>query len=193
MRLHTLIAACTMLAASLFTTAQAAPITYTVTGNLSGELDFTPISNAAFTWTITSDTSLLKTLGQGGHGRPALTESLTIAGFGTLTPVDQIFAEAAPLFHSFVFTDNSEEAGIGFNAPQLGSYDGLTSIGPLPVSLSGTSLLTTAQGTIFFESVSDMLFEATTAPAVPEPISITLVCAGLAGIGFLSRRRRALA
>lgn len=194
MRFHTFMATLALVVASLFSAAQAAPITYTLSGTISGSFDLQPFSNAAFTWTITGDTTQKQMLATGFSGVPAQTSLLDIAGVGSsLAPAEQIFAvPGAPAFSTFAFADTDEVDGIGFAAPELGSYDGVSSLSPIAVTLNGTSLFTTTQGTVFFETGSDMTFQAvaTPEPSVPEPITLPLFAGGLAGFGVLRRRKQ---
>lgn len=195
MRLQGFIAALALMAVGLFSAAQAKPITYTLTGNLTGDIDFRPLTNAAFTWTITGDTTQLQKTQSGFFGVPAQVDSLVIAGVGLATPVDQLFAiSGAPNFDTFAFGDTTGGgSGVGFAAPQLATYDGISSIGPIAVDSTGTFLIGTDKGTIFFVSGSNLIFQAVTAPnvpGVPEPLTLTLFGAG---IGVMRRRRKALA
>lgn len=199
MRVHSyLIVAFAFLTASVLSVAQAAPITYTLTGSMSGDADFTPFNNTAFTWTITGDTTQKQVLPSGFSGVPALTSVLDLTGVGTFTPLDPLFAvTGAPTFATFAFERFDGMGGIGFTAPELGSYDGISSIGPIAVNFGGTFLVPTAQGpTLFIVSGANLMFQAVTVPDVPdvpEPITLTLFGAGMAGIGAMRRRRKALA
>lgn len=197
MRFQTLIAALALMAASCISAAQAAPITYTLSGTLSGSLDLVSFTDKAFTWTVTGDTKQKKMLGSGQTAVPALTSLLDIADVGSsLTPVDKFLASpGAPLFATFAFADVDGLDGVGFFAPELGNYDGVSSISPIAVNFTGTFLLPTNHGIVLFETGSDMMFQAVTVPDanVPEPITLTLFGAGLAGIGAMRRRRKAIA
>lgn len=191
MRFQTFIAALALMAASCFSTAQAAPITYTLSGTLSGSLDLVSFTDKAFTWTVTGDTKQRQMLRSGETAVPALTSLLDIADVGSsLTPVDKFLASpGAPFFATFAFADVNGLDGVGFFAPELANYDGVSSIGPIAVNFNGTFLLPTNHGIVLFETGSDMMFQAVPDADAPEPITLALFGAGLAGIGALRRRK----
>lgn len=189
MRFQAFIAALTLTVASLFAPAQAAPITYDLIGSMSGQLDSTTFTNRVFVWEITGDTNQKETIA-GFTAVPAKTVAFEIGGVGVLTPSNPLFAvTGAPVSPTFAFATADLLSGIGFDAPQLASYDGLSTFGPVSVNLSGTFPLTTLEGTLVITSLSGTMFDAT---VVPEPITLTLFGAGMASIGVVRRRRKAL-
>lgn len=199
MRVHSyLITAFAFLTACVLSAVHAAPITYTLTGTMSGDfsINLASFTDKAFTWTITGDTTQRQTLASGLSAVRAQTSSLDIADVGSsIMPDDQLFAVAgAPHFSTFAFTVSDGMDGIGFTAPELASYDGVSAIGPISVALNGTFFLPTRHGEILFiAEAKNMVFQAVTVPGVPEPLTLTLFGAGLAGIGALRRRHKAIA
>lgn len=193
MRFQTFIAALALMAASCFSTAQAAPITYTLSGTLSGSLELASFTDKAFSWTVTGDTTQRQTLGSGLSAVPAMTSLLDIADVGSpITPMggEVLASSGAPLFATFAFEIGDSLDGVGFFAPELAGYDGLRSMAPIAVNFTGTFLLTTEQGMLLFETGSDMFFQAVTVPDVPEPITLTLFGAGFAGVGAMRRLQK---
>lgn len=198
MRVQTFIAALALMTASCFSAAQAAPITYTLSGTLSGSLELASFTDKAFSWTVTGDTTQKQTLGSGLSAVPALTSFLEIADVGSpITPMggEVLASSGAPLFATFAFDIGDGLDGVGFFAPELAGYDGLRSMAPIAVNFTGTFLLTTDQGMLLFETGSDMMFQAVTVPDAdtPEPITLPLFGAGLAGAAAMRRRHKAFA
>ncbi len=197
MRLKTVFAAAVMFVAGMFTAAEAAPITYTLSGNGTGLVVSTLFTDAAFTWTLSVDSSAVFHEPAGvpsgypfAHVTlPFTSDSLTIAGIGTLTPSLQVFGRV-PGFNgpgSIVFSDFNIHGGIIFGSPALTTYNGTASIGPIAVGFEGSAPLPSNMGNFGIGKATNMVFQVT---GVPEPITLALFGAGLAGIGALRRRRQ---
>ena len=126
-----LLAAFALIACSIMSPAQAgAIVSYELTGKMSGMLGNASLTDAAFTWIITGDTSLQQTIGGTLTGIPAEAQSFTVDGLGSLTVSDPIFAEWDS-FSDFAFSNNDQTSGIAFTAPQLATYDGTSSLSPI--------------------------------------------------------------
>jgi hypothetical protein len=192
MRLKTVFAAAAMLVAGTFTSANASPLTYTLTGLFNGSINGTPITGGTFTWTITSDTSQLFPVGPPIVGALAITDTLDVTGFGTLLPTAPAayFDQPSAGVDAF-FTNGMFGTGITFGSAALVGYLPTASIGPTPVTLVNFHTVPTDQGDFI---ITDALLEfQATGSNIPEPVTLALFGAGLAGIGVMRRKRKTLA
>lgn len=187
MRFKTLFAAVAMLAASFFTAAEAAPITYKLQGLFDGSIGGTPVAGETFVWTVTADTASEFVFIPGIFMVPALTNTIEVSGFGTLAPTEafNVFFQLGAGQDGFI--DTNLTGGISFINGALSSYAGTTSIGPLGVSPFFTAPVATDQGDFIVSTVTALTFQAST---VPEPLTLALFGAGLAGLGALRRRKQ---
>jgi hypothetical protein len=168
--------------------ANASPIEYIFTGTGTGTVngvafsgDFS-ISAAADTLGITSG---------GGEFRNTPTSVTFIESSVNATLMDIVVLDntASPGFIGFGSTsspfDSEDLTGPTFETYDLSTALALTS-GPLSVA-PGT--FNTSVGTLDFRTITALSFEATTVTAVPEPASLTIFGAGLAGLAFFRRRK----
>lgn len=189
--------AAAMLVATLFTAAGAAPITYRLEGFASGSVGATTFSNAMFTWTLSSNTVDAVPLGGGEFIMQFSANVLDIAGIGIVTPIQQLFGgtgfgitgHSVVVPNSVAIIPEVGDGGLVFGAPGLAFYSGIAPIGPLSVTLGDSGPLDTGKGDLSFTSL-EMMFQAS---IVPEPVTLALFGAGLAGIGATRRRRKTLA
>lgn len=178
------------------TQAKADPITYIFNGTVSGFLTdknkvATPLVQDPFTLTLTGDTNgITVDLAEGILVSSSAVAKVTLGGFGTGTTTDPINVATGigfPLVGPVDFTQ-PDDPGVALYAPGLGPNYGLnTSIGPVAAfyATSSPEPLPTSLGGITF-----LGFQGTFT-AVPEPGSVALfVSMGVAGAGFLIRRRR---
>lgn len=189
MRFTRIIAAAAMLFAGVFTAAEAVPITYTLQSTFTGSVGATSFTDAAFTWTITADTSMLVPYAPGVGAMPALTSTIDITGFGTVTTTDSMAAIFAPPIAAAVFGSPLILSGIEFFGPPLTGYDGLTAIGPVLLVYEAFTPIATDQGDWIFTTTAGIAFFQATGGNVPEPVTLALFGAGLAGLGALRRRK----
>lgn len=187
MPLKTIFAAVAMLAASFISAAEATPVTYTLSGTASGVVGAGAFTSSAFTWTLVGDSNAAVP-SSSGTVLPFTSDSLTIAGVGTLTPSVQMFA-FVNVTSVIVLADNGVNGGIAFASPALVGYNGVSSIGPMPVSYLGSAPLPSNMGDFQLFATS-LTFQVT---GVPEPVTLALFGAGLAGIGALRRKRKVVA
>ena len=97
---------------------------------------------------------------------------------------------AAPGFISFGNTVAPFDAEAFTNAV-FETYDLSTALALTTGDLSvAPGSFNTSTGTLDFTSITALSFEATTVTAVPEPASLTIFGAGLAGLAFFRRRKR---
>lgn len=177
--------------------AQAGPITYLFSGTGSGTVNGAAFSNAAFSFSVTTDTSTISTarFGPGDPSTAAVIANVSLAGFGagtSLSPLDVFDASGGVAgLNDPVATSHDV---LDFAAPQFQTYDLTTSLGPIPATLSTHSPFGTTLGTIDITSVSGGTFTATAAP-VPEAsttVSLGLLLAlGLGGLGVAAKRKKA--
>lgn len=189
MRLHRVLAAVAFAAASLFTAAQAAPITYTLSGVMSGSLGDTAFTDQSFTWTITGDTSVF--IGPPpNEGVFASSNTIAINGFtpANLTNTPYLVAANVLTGDSVVFIAPSANEGILFGSPDFATYDVRNAIGPIAVNfIDGSTSIATDQGALIVTDATDGMFQAST---VPEPATLAIFGAGLLGAGALKRRKK---
>lgn len=193
MRLRFLFTAFVMMITYLYSPAEAAPISYKLWGFASDSAGATTFTNSAFTWTLSGDTADLTPNGAGSFFLQ-LTSALDIAGVGMVTPDLQTFVGTGfgllghpAIPSSLVIFPEVGNGGIVFAAPGLAGYNGITPIGPLPVTYADGEPLGTDKGDLSFTTL-EMMFEV---QSVPEPLTLALFGTGLAAGGAMRRLRRA--
>jgi hypothetical protein len=190
MRFKALIVTAVMLLAGSFTSASATPITYQLKALFDGSVGANNIAGEDFLWTITSDTALITEIVPGVFAAPALTNSIEITGFGTVTPTLAMSFIVVPSTGQAAFVDTAIAYGVVFSTPDLLGYHADTALGPFHVSYDTSTVIATDQGDFMITGVDGMTFGATIG-AVPEPVTLALFGAGLAGFGALRRRHNA--
>ncbi len=178
--------------AGLFAAANAAPITYTLSGPFDGTIAGTPVTGATFTWTVTADTNAVSYIPFYDY-MPATSSTIDISGFGTLTTTSQFAAVFAPSYAEAAFEDVSSSSGLTemvMGGVPLLHYDGLSAKGPVALWFVPMGVIATDQGDVIMTSSQGLypgVFQAT-GGRVPEPVTLALFGAGLAGIGALRRK-----
>jgi hypothetical protein len=173
--------------------ADATQITYTDQGTISGSLGASAFTNALVTVSFTGDTANV-TGGLGFWSNSVGTATVTVAGVGTATFTDSMFAFDN---QSARFAGIASQAGSVLDtdtSPLFDTYDLKTAIGPVTGAVFFRPDLTygTTLGSLHFASVTgDTTFTATTGvAAVPEPSTILGASVAVLLGSFYSLRRR---
>ena len=174
--------------------AVAGPITFTETQSGIGTFNGTPFNNALVTIVLTGDTSGVTNPVPGVLNLPG-TMTITVAGIGsgTLTDAGVVFVNmsgAVGMEDLTIPADILDTHNAGF----LG-YGLTTSIGPFSSGPGGNPADTfpTTFGDFVLSSSGNPDHQATfsAVTGTPEPGTLALLGAGIAGIGLLRRRGKA--
>lgn len=188
MRWKTLFAA-VVTAIGLAATANAAAITYTLSGEADVMVGGTGLIDAPVTWTFKGNTDDRLSLSPGVFLQLFTSSAVVIPGFGTITITDELAALnnlIAP--KTLIIANAGIHGGIALDTPELLTYDGLSSLGPISVDYVGSAPVASDHGD--FDLITDSLLLSV---AVPEPATLALMGFGLIGAGWMRRRRLAKA
>ncbi len=164
------------------------PITYTMTGNVSGSIGATPLSNAPFTFVFYGDTTGIYTFPSGPLNilmNPALATSILLSGSagGFIEPV---IVGVEPVAGVVGFADAANTKGLTLVHAGAVGWDLASPIGPLtgePGFANGS--FATTLGVFTISGGSDVSFTA--ANTVPEPGGALLFGCALSGLIALWR------
>jgi hypothetical protein len=166
----------------------AEPITYTMTGTLSGSLGVTDFSGAAFTIVLDGDTANITEAGALFNG--ATSTSISIAGFGSGDFTEGIDAATAGGIAGLLNLSGTD--GILIENLGFAGWDLATSLGPLEetgAAYLDTVSFDTSLGTLTITDAENVSFGASTS-TVPEPATVGLVALSLFGIALRRRWAR---
>lgn len=178
--------------------ASAVPVTYTFTGVASGTgtggtPDFT---DESFTLTLTGDTDDIDTSTAPFYYLHNLGGTFSVGAFSAdLDPSVTLVGSADPSLELINFFSADVANGLGLHNAALDGYDLSFSIGPLAddgltPTFNGGSFALVGGGTLQFTGNTSLAFTANVTGA-PEPITLSLFGAGVAGIGAMRRRKHA--
>lgn len=172
--------------------ANADAITYTESGTATGSIGATNFTNALVTITFAGDTSNVSGV-SGLFTNPVGTATVTIGGIGAFAFTDSLYVFDNQPYSVVGISDSTLNDILDtFGNSAFGTYDLTTALGPV-TGLSGfnlgSSYGTSGGGLVFGDMSANSTFAATTAAAVPEPSSLVLLGAAMAGLLMLRRGR----
>jgi PEP-CTERM motif len=175
-------------------TAQAAPITYTLTGTGgTGTFAGNAFSGASFTLIGTGDTGAALTSVNGFPARGLTSMTFTITGVtsGAATATSSFFILNANnvVSNALGLTNSTLSEGNTFRSTGAGNWGMTTDLGPLPTTIFGSFVTPTDQGSIRLNNWSSATFSAAVTSA-PEPGTLALLALGAGGLVAMRRRQK---
>jgi hypothetical protein len=164
--------------------ALADPITYQLTGTVSGTIGTTTLTNATFTFVGNGDSTGVFEPDPGVFVNPLSSVTVSLSGIGVASVIDAFYFYANPSVPGAGFIDIFTGDVLDFGATEFSSYDGVSPMGPLfDVSEILLAPFDTTDGTLNLSSATDLVFTTSNATTTtPEPSSFALCGLVLAAV-----------
>ncbi len=178
-------------ASVLATTANAAVITYTFTGDFAGTVDNNPFSAPAV-FTAVGDTDTLSTSGLTRFVNLSSVSAVSAGVTYTLSTTTQFYLNGGNYAGLFFGSAGNGGGGFSGTGPGLAGYNAVSNLATTPLNayFTGPVSFQTDRGAVTLSNFSNGTFGAVVAGAVPEPTTWAMMLIGFGMIGAAVRYRR---